>query len=1670
MVLIMICLKCNAFHSGFSGRLCPVCSEPLAPESSENEEKLILGRIQYYISKWKTRGLLSSSTVQEIENALISESPHIHKKNQSTPENIYPVFQTWFQNLVTSFFVGLSSIVEPILVQPTVGVKKHRLKSKSENEFSIFSGEDDRLSGLESITDLDNNFKHKNRKSIHDPDADLIWSGLKPLFNEYIWWFIGTLLVLTGSVMGIREAWMNLQGLSKSFVMLGALFLYQVFFVSLGIFFSKRSPATGRMLSGISILLLPILFAVESDILILDNLAGAITLIILTIMSSGLLILISKQFQAKPLKIILSILPSVILQSLIPMSGRGMISIAFLFIPLALIEFLIKSSNFPKEKESKYFLMLSLYGAFSIIAVYLNQDAAPGFELIAGSLVTAILLLWALFLSSIIALAFKDFRDTLEYSKIYAVIEIICLSITLAIASFGGIYIYNANPFDRTIFNIYTRLVYVCLPIFASVVFLSIIPKYRTSIQPFMALSIISSFLLFREISPSSNWNLAMSTIIPVGGILFYKKQNLYLQKNLFFWGVISGSLTCLILIFYIDSMAGFSLPLFAFGLLFGFVSHRTGGFSRTILHSIGALGIFTALESFSFLFPVNSIYSRTGIIFGLLSFIYSLAAIFIEKKLGEKSDNSSFQPLDDIALLSGILSLICILFASNVNSIQEYSSGIAISIILILRSFRDKSKFVSFLGLFLFSVTSYRIGFFYYSFSSLSQNAYLSGIIAFIACVSALLFPEPDSANEPEPLPNRAESHLQGSNMPSKPTGSRKVFFVIRLPFPADNYLLIKDALTALSGIYILYTIALISFWIFTPFQIERNPVIISGILLCLLFIISFFTKSLSFFNLKGSVVALALFFFAAGLTAVVNRIGRPLPPPVVGTNLTLGIIALWVFSRVLYYKGNLISAWLDRPSHGKYFHYIPLYSMLIIGAVLFIDVLFVGTPTLSRFLYITPPTFFIGISIALLLYGISENRILSINLAFGFCLISMALIFAQGNPGGIEMAPLDPPGGRWVPLSTISAARTGNWLNPSVFLPESITPGILILRSTIGLAFSSLIFSLLSIITPLFNYKNIFQKDELLKLQILFSIWSLISVFILAVISFNYAFIYAGVIALASGFILLFSNESRRSAVTCIALSIILIIHGFAHVTPLYPMYAGPLFAGLGFLMVLGVKPLSSRIETSYGRALETLHMGALIFSFIGFIYSLAVGSPSIADSAVPGLLNGALQGMSGQWMLTIAPGLTLAISALSLIYGSAQWTKFLSTFGALSGVLLFSLSGIISFPYAYIYLLKLNQGFSVSNLPGMLPYFGLIASVVAAISYFSSEYIAEQRKDLRDGYSYASDILIIVTGLFLGIFIRLGINSILVYSNIIIILTISIIILVTLFASFKTLKPRHLYFLQTAIVSLYLGMKPAFGNSITSETDATIALIFGFILTGITTVAHRIGIPPLAETTRRFAAFMPVLAIIVLPTQATYQNAGIATFSAVLYAFLGIATSSRLFAVLAAIAANLAIFTAVIASNAQGIEIYLAPIGLFSLFLGHIFKENLTDAAKKSIRLAGGLLLYLPAAVNISFEMGMATDAFYAVIFGIICLLGIAVGMLFQIRSYLFMGVTFFTLNIVANLLQKGLRNPLMGFILLSLAGLSIIGILIFYSMKKEVILGYANKLKRILSSWD
>jgi hypothetical protein len=151
-------------------------------------------------------------------------------------------------------------------------------------------------------------------------------------------------------------------------------------------------------------------------------------------------------------------------------------------------------------------------------------------------------------------------------------------------------------------------------------------------------------------------------------------------------------------------------------------------------------------------------------------------------------------------------------------------------------------------------------------------------------------------------------------------------------------------------------------------------------------------------------------------------------------------------------------------------------------------------------------------------------------------------------------------------------------------------------------------------------------------------------------------------------------------------------------------------------------------------------------------------------------------------------------------------------------------------------------------------------------------------------------------------------------------------------------------------------------------------------------------------------------------------------------------------------------------------DGLEVFLAPLGLLLLVLTQLFKKTLLPGSRNAVRIIGGLLLYAPAALKLSFQLGDAADATYAVVFGGVCLLGVAAGMVLQIRAYLAMGTLFLTLDVLANLVNAGLRDYRVGFVVLSAAGLLVLASMVFATLQRERVRGWVRGVRLRLRGWD
>jgi hypothetical protein len=534
---------------------------------------------------------------------------------------------------------------------------------------------------------------------------------------------------------------------------------------------------------------------------------------------------------------------------------------------------------------------------------------------------------------------------------------------------------------------------------------------------------------------------------------------------------------------------------------------------------------------------------------------------------------------------------------------------------------------------------------------------------------------------------------------------------------------------------------------------------------------------------------------------------------------------------------------------------------------------------------------------------------------------------------------------------------------------------------------------------------------------------------------------------------------------------LGLLLVIHALAHREPTVGTWPGPVLALLA-LSVVALSPWVARWRgVDAGKARARAQLGALFYGLNAAVYALASGGTTDPLMAAPRLLLDVLYGLGGDWMRSPALPMTLALLAAALFIGAAQWKGALARMGAGWATTLTGLAAVTGLSVAlvagvggsrvnadYVALLRL-QGAALA----------LCVAGVAALAHATGRQLRHGREDLTRGLAWGRDLWLITTGGLLALVATLSRTpdeQTLPLAGTAIALAVG----VSLHCAWRERTGRHVYFVQVAVVGVYALVRTLYARDLRPEHDALFALALGFALVGVTVLAKRAGIAPVEQATRRFAALLPVGMALVLPSEATGEAALLAGGSGLLYAALGAVEHSRLFGSFAAAACNVALLVGALSMNMEGLEVYLAPLGLLLLMLGQLFTGSLPRAARNAVRIVGGMLLYVPAAAKLALQIGQASDGTYAFVFGAVCLLGVAVGMTLHIRAYLALGTLFLTLDVAATLVHAGLRDHRIGFVVMTLTGLTIVGGRVFATLRRQELDLWMRRMSVALRGWD
>lgn len=1468
---------------------------------------------------------------------------------------------------------------------------------------------------------------------------------LKPLFNEYIWWLIAMVLVISGSIMGIREAWLRFEGILRPLTILFAFFTYHTLFLGLGLFLFKRSPATGRMLLILAAALIPVMFSIANSVTAQAFEAGSVATAISLGLSLVTLYPIAARLQIPYFSAIFYLPVPFALTALAPLSA------AIPWLPLVLIGALtlsiLAATGLLDNTRSALKFILSVTGIAILFFALAAIPVAPTHDLARTLRILAVMAILAQFADTLrtLDLARAKFFTAVEI-VVYAVIALLPVIATGTLTGFAGAIV----PFNFRI---------LAYP-FAIVILLRAALHHNAAVHPLIFLTMLFFYHVSRLFTAEYPWQIFAFVIFPLvlpwfSAAFDERKKRIYL-----YWATIAGLLGSV-------AQLNSALPHIAAaatGLLTAITIHRGAGFARSWFHYLSPIGLMVFVGRLPLL---QGVILQPFEIFFALAVLYAVGGWIFEKKAEAAGDTGGF-PLEDLSLLCGIIALFAVngfradttesfalSFADRMLFLRPLIWFVPIYLFLILRTLRDRSQIVALtanLGALLFFYNWFR------------PRDHAEGGLFLLAFAALFYF---------------ATAILRSTTANGNSFG--RIFLMrLRLPFNAGGVNNIGRA-ASLTTLFVLLLLFLAgASWISNPDFSRRGAMLLSELgFLALVFAIFHFSV-FKHLRLRGSLALLFVLLFGIGFTAVINRLGRPLPIDAVGLRLLLlfPVMALVTLAAKVY--GPRYGRYLGTETQGAWYFSVPVAGVVGLTLLLAYDGLLVSAFDFDRSFAFVPPTIYL----ALALYPLILAHTVTIHLRHLFYLfmpVFLAAVFGERNFLGPALANVN---GVWLP-EIFAGATAGIPANFADFLANGYSYLAFRQNIVLGVAGGVLLLSVLAFTSRRTNAASLVNRtlfgENYNGVSSESGIWSLVYTGVIALLSFQVAAIPPGVILLGVVFFYLIAGNIRASAFILFVAGL-LIVHGgahggagsppdttsvfaaaAAHLGPFYPIWPGPVLVSAAILMILPAKKIAAKLDLAESFVAETGFLAGSLYIIAAFFYTATEGRPANALQAGQSVLEAnANYLVSGVFYRAYALPATLVLCALFFVVALRRIEGRARVALALLSHLAFA-AALMSAVWLALSLKGHNITF-LSAAP-----FVLVAILIFEV-FITARLNSLKTKDadVHAGNFTARDAMIVFCGI-LFIPISRDFTNTIPFAGIATLAALLLYLIVNIQAAFASAKTRYVYIAQATIAGIYYSTRPMLGIN-SAQTDAFFAFGYAFALLGLSIAADRFGATVVSEPTRRFAAVMPIAVGLLVDNFRSFNTALYALISSGLYLSLSRLGERNLFAALAAITLNAALFFVSLAQGFDTSEFYAFPIGLTIIFFASIFKGSLSPENQARVRTIGGLIAYVPAAIHVTLRSGLAENPVYSLVFGAVCLAGILAGTLFRIRSYLFLGVLFFTLNIIANLVQEGLRNQFIGFVLLTVTGLLLIAVLIIYNLKKEAIHAGFSRISRRFASWS
>lgn len=235
------------------------------------------------------------------------------------------------------------------------------------------------------------------------------------------------------------------------------------------------------------------------------------------------------------------------------------------------------------------------------------------------------------------------------------------------------------------------------------------------------------------------------------------------------------------------------------------------------------------------------------------------------------------------------------------------------------------------------------------------------------------------------------------------------------------------------------------------------------------------------------------------------------------------------------------------------------------------------------------------------------------------------------------------------------------------------------------------------------------------------------------------------------------------------------------------------------------------------------------------------------------------------------------------------------------------------------------------------------------------------------------------------------------------------------------------------------------------------------------------HRRGFPVLSEPLERTAALLPLAPAIgfwlpIHPSTAAMlagNSPALWFLAGLFYGFLAISRQSFGYGLLAAVATNLGLSVLWYRLDWALIEhpqIWLIPWGLTILVAEYLNHHRLTSAQSAGLRYLGLLFIYVSSSTE--FLRTVGESLWLPMVLIGLSVLGVALGIMLRIRSFLFLGITFLTLVMGTMIWYAAIQQQHMWVFWIFCIGLgmAVLALVAFYEKRRNDVLAAVRQLRQ------